>query len=209
MYDENVTDIKVGDTTFNTHFLVTVPDYGSPIPECNTTGPIISPANLALWKILNMIERGLHVQFESKTAPEKIYFFLLEYNKFAQKINNREGEVLNPLATKSLEYFELKMNYRASMEKKASNQEFNPFVKQYTPNSGSKTITPYDNKAISGKFKKKKNRPIDNRGPYEHKLFEMFSQPNAVTADGKIVHDPNAMLGPSMPEYFEDMDLGD
>ena len=49
---------------------------------------------------------------------------------------------------------------------------------------------------------------VDTRGPYEHKLYEMFSQPNAVSADGKIVIDPNTISGPTMPDYFDDMDLG-
>jgi hypothetical protein len=39
-------------------------------------------------------------------------------------------------------------------------------------------------------------------------MFDMFSMPGAVAADGKIVMDPNTIGGSAIPEFFDDMDFG-
>lgn len=211
--ESDTSDFKVGNTSFNTHFMITIPDYGEPVPECNTTAPIIYPANVALWKIVNMIERGLHVQFEDKKAPEKIYFFLTEYNRVAAEINNRSEQVLNPIASKAEEYFRLKLNYQAAVEDKArkiEEEQTNPFAKRIVPPKRVEPTNLYTNEAISARFKKKQKpkKFVDDRDASEHKMFEMFSQPGAVDKDGRLVENTAFIGGTSVPEYFDDLDFG-
>ena len=211
---ENVetSEFKVGNTTFDSHFFITIPDYGVPIPECHTTGPIIYPVCVALTTIVNFIERGLHPQFKDERKCESIYYFLVEYNRVANELNNKAGEILNPLAQKAEDYFLTKLNSsEALLKQKERAESNNPFTKKIVKTNSDLIGSGYTNEYIANKFKKKNNNPkkfVDNRTVAEHKMFDMFSMPGAVAADGKIVMDPNTIGGSSIPEFFDDMDFG-
>lgn len=204
-------EFKVGNTTFNSHYFITIPDYGVSIPECHSTGPIINPICVPLTTIVNFIERGLHPQFKDESKCESIYYFLVEYNLAAAKINNEAGEILNPIAQKAEDYFLMKLNYNDAMTRKRERAESNnPFTKKIVKSNTDIIGSGYSNEYIANKFKKKSNKPkkfVDNRSAPEHKMFDMFSLPGAVTSDGKIVLDPNTIGGNTMPEFFDEMDL--
>ena len=211
---ENVetTEFKVGNTTFSSHYFITIPDYGVPIPECHSTGPIINPICVSLTTILNFIERGLHPQFKDETKCESIYYFLVEYNDAARKINNEAGEILNPIAQKAEDYFLMKLNSKEAMVRQRERAESNnPFTKKIVKTNSDIVGSGYSNEYIANKFKKKKNpkKFVDNRSVQEHKMFELFSMPGAVDNNGRIVLDPNTIGGPVMPEFYDDIDLGE
>ena len=211
---ENVetTEFRVGNTTFNSHYFITIPDYGVQIPECHSSGPIINPICVSLTTILNFIERGLHPQFKDETKCESIYYFLVEYNNAARKINNEAGEILNPIAEKAEDYFLTKLNSKEALTRQRERAESNnPFTKKIIKtNSDIIGSSGYSNEYISNKFKKKKpmsNKYVDKRTAPEHKMFEMFSMPGAVSNDGRIVVDPNTIGGQTIPEFYDDIDL--
>lgn len=211
VYKKVESEFKIGNTDFNTRFLITIPDYGVNIPECHTSGPIIYPVNKPLTDIINMIERGLHVQFEDKDAPERIYFFLKKYNEVATEVNNRCGQDLNPIISTSLEYIKLKLNYIDNSKDKEI-ESSNPFTKQVLTTSSNKYKgNKYTNDSISNRFKRNKNKKkyIDDRQASEHKLFEMFADNSFVREDGSLNTGDNDMFSPGIPSFYDDIDFGD
>ena len=204
-------DFKVGNTSFKSHYFITIPDYDVLIPECHSSGPIINPICVSLTTIVNFIERGLHPQFKDESKCESIYYFLVEYNAMAKKINAEAGEMLNPVAQKAEEYFLLKLNYKESVAKQKENIEnANPFTKKIVKKNSDLIKTGYSNEYIANKLKKKpKNKKfVDSRTIPEHKLYEMFSMPGAISPDGKIIVDPNSIGGSTMPDFYDDMEFG-
>lgn len=202
-------DFRVGNTSFDSHFFVTISDYGVPLPECHSTGPINTPINLPLTTIVNMVERGVHVHPKDDIDSEKIFFFLKEYNRVAKQLNDNAGEVLNLLVEKAEDYFYKKVRFKIAIEtSKEENANPNPFTKRIAPRRPE--VHRYNNEFVANKLKKKKPRKeIDLRAASEHKMYEAFSQPNAVSADGRIVIDPNTIGGQTMPDAFDDISFGD
>lgn len=210
MLTEETTDFKVGNTTFKSYFFITIPDYGVPIPECHSSGPIINPVYVPLATIVNFIERGLHPQFKDESKCESIYYFLVEYNKIAKQLNAAAGEAINPIAQKAEDYFLLKLNYKdATIKLKENEENPNPFTKKIVKTNPKSLGSGYSNDYIADKLKKKsKNKKfVDDRTAPEHKLFEMFSMPNAISPDGKIVVDPNSIGGSFMPDFYDGMEF--
>lgn len=211
VYKKIETDFKIGNTDFNTRFFITVPDYGVSIPECHSSGPIIYPINCRLTDIINMIERGIHVQFEDKDAPERIYFFLKKYNEVATEVNNRCGQDLNPIIITSLEYMKLKLNYiDNSKEKEKEKDTSNPFTKQILTTSSNKYKgNKYTNESIANRFKRNKKKTIENKPASEHKMFEMFADSSFVGEDGSLNTGDTEIFSSVMPNFYEDIVFGD
>lgn len=209
VYKKIETEFKIGNTDFNTRFFITVPDYGVSIPECHTSGPIIYPISVQLTDIINMIERGIHVQFEDKDAPERIYFFLKKYNEVATEANNRCGQDLNPIITTSLEYIKLKLNFIDNSKDKEED-ESNPFTKRILTTSSNKYKgNRYTNESIANRFKRNKKKTIEDKPASEHKMFEMFADSTFVGEDGSLNTGDTEIFSPVMPNFYEDIEFGD
>lgn len=208
-------DLKLGDTTFKTSFKVTVPDYGAPIPEAHTTSPIINPIRMKLYIISNLIERGLHVQFVDKQDVEKMYFFIKLYNETAAKINKEAQETLNPLALETENYLAKKLRFHIHKDNTEIEKEIkpdNPFKQQYKIPKVYKSTNVYNNENIINKLKGKNNKSkafVDNRDLSEYKMYEMFSHPGAIGPDGQIINNPNTNFTESIPQYYDEMELGE
>jgi hypothetical protein len=209
VYKKIETEFKIGNTDFNTRFFITVPDYGVSIPECHTSGPIIYPVNRPLTDIINMIERGIHVQFEDKDAPERIYFFLKKYNEVATEVNNRCGQDLNPIITTSLEYIKLKLNFIDNSKDKEVDTS-NPFTKRIlTTSSNEYKGNRYTNESIANRFKRNKKKIVENKPASEHKMFEMFADSTFVGEDGSLNTGDTEIFSPVMPNFYEDIEFGE
>lgn len=209
VYKKIETEFKIGNTDFNTRFFITVPDYGVSIPECHSSGPIIYPISVQLTDIINMIERGIHVQFEDKDAPERIYFFLKKYNEVAIEANNRCGQDLNPIITTSLEYIKLKLNFIDNSKDKEEDTS-NPFTKRILTTSSNKYKgNRYTNESIANRFKRNKKKNIEDKPASEHKLFEMFADSTFVGEDGSLNTGDTEIFSPVMPNFYEDIEFGD
>jgi hypothetical protein len=75
---------KVGNTTLNSSFKVTIPAYDIALPEINSSSPVIMPITVSASIIINWLERGIYVEFaDGASVAEKLLFFLLEYNRYA------------------------------------------------------------------------------------------------------------------------------
>lgn len=203
---ENI-DFKIGNTSLQTMFYITIPDYGAPIPECHSHGPISIPFMQPVYNIVNMINRGLHVQ-PSLEDSEKIYLFLIEYNREARRINKEVGEEINPVATEAEDYFFNKMKFKYGKEYKEENKDENPFVK--TSNIMIKSSNILNSNTIQNTFKTRK--PKDNKKYQEriHKMYDIFSSPEYMDPDGNLID--NMMkkiddLGEDMPGYMEDINF--
>ncbi len=208
MAEIETSDFKVGNTTFSSCYFITIPDYDVPIPECHSSGPIIDPICVPLSTIVNFIERGLHPQFKDNSKCESIYYFLIEYNEIARKINSEAGEVLNPIAQKAEDYFKLKLGYIESVNKhKEELEKENPFKKKIVTSNSDAIGAKYSNNSITNRLFKKKQKdkkPV----PHDYKLYDMFSMPESISSDGRIIIDPNTIGGNTMPDFYDNMDFG-
>lgn len=207
-YTKVETEFKIGNTTFDTLFSITIPDYGVSIPECHSSGPIIYPIKRPLSDIVNMIERGLHVQFEEKDAPERIFFFIKKYNEVASEANAKCGMELNPIISTTLEYIKLKLRYLDDSKEKEVNEN-NPFTKKILSTSSKNNKgNRYNNETISNTFKRNKSKKnfTDNRTASEHKMFEMFSDESFISSDGALNIGDNVLdPSPNIPNFYEDI----
>lgn len=207
-------DFKLGNTTLNSLFDITIPyNYGDPVPECHSHAPIGTPFKQPLYNIINMISRGLKVQ-PTLEDSEKIYYFLVAYNKQAIEMNKSLGENVNPVATKAEEYFYKKIAYKVSKEVKENDMiQNNPFTKIIAPKHEIKTNV-VSNKSIQSSFRKNNGKSVkirlDNRRPEEHKLYEIFNSPNGSLIAPEGIYDETndiSRINKNMPDYLDEMDL--
>lgn len=204
-------DFKLGNTTLNSLFDITIPyNYGDPVPECHSHAPIGTPFKQPLYNIINMINRGLRVQ-PSLDDSEKIYYFLVAYNKQAAELNKQLGEMVNPIAQEAEDYFYKKMAFKISKEVKEDPMiQNNPFTKVIAPNHTSRANV-LTSKSIQATFKKH-NKPtkikIDTRRPEEHKMYEMFNAPEGSLIAPNGVEQESYNLNKNMPDYMNDMVFG-
>lgn len=174
-------EFKVGDFHHNYCVPITVPDYGVSIPECHSTGPIGSPVYLEVYKVVNMIQRGIHVQFTRKDDDVKLYYFIHSWNKIANEINKQAGETLNAVATETENYLLEKVRYKITIEEKESGEDnsesenFNPFKHRLHPIKTTYANNYITNDTIQNKFRKKKVSDETRKHISEHKLFDIFN----------------------------------
>ena len=210
MQQYETVEFKLGNTTLKSLFNITIPyNYGDPVPECHSHAPIGVPFKQPLYNIINMINRGLKVQ-PSLEDSEKIYYFLIAYNKQAAELNKQLGEIVNPMAQEAEDYFSKKMSFKVAKENREDPMvQHNPFTKTIAP-----PYTPKSNvlnsKAIQATFKKynKSKTKIDTRRPEEHKMYEMFNVPDsALLAPNGIDQEAFNVnkINKDMPDYMDDM----
>lgn len=196
---------KLGNTTFDSMFWINLPyNYGEPVPECHSHCPIPHYFMQPLYNIVNMINRGLKVQFKNEQDTESIYLFLVEYNRAARDYNKQLGEEVNPIAIEAEEYFYLKMKTRFSKDEEmfVKNNE-NPFSKRIAPIS-----KPNDEFKLQLKLSQKKKPEQKLMSPEEHKMYEMFNSDNIVSPDGSVGITPkNDKDFTSLPSYIDEIDF--
>ena len=147
----------VGNTTLDTMFKVSVMDYGVSLPEVHATGPLITPQSVRVSAIINWIERGLCVDFVSKSDEEKVLYFVLAYNKYAKEVNNEAQSVKYKLALVAQKWLILDLHWQGKLDDtKRSETSANPFVKRQHVNSYNQPKAVYNNDTIRAKFSKKK-----------------------------------------------------
>lgn len=210
MLQYETVDFKLGNTTLNSLFDITIPyNYGDPVPECHSHAPIGIPFKQPLYNIINMINRGLKVQ-PSLEDSEKIYYFLVAYNKQAAELNKSLGENANPIAQEAEDYFFKKMAFKISKEVKENVAiQTNPFTKVIAP-VHEKHTNVLNSKTIQSTFKKNKPKThIDMRRPEEHKMYEIFNAPDSslISPEGIDTNNFNDVnkINKNMPDYMDDI----
>lgn len=202
---------KLGDVDMNTMFKITVPDYGRKVQELNNMStPIIYPTFVSAWKIINMIQKGFHINLSPEDS-EKLYFFVAYYNRQATILNNESGEIINPIAQEAETYLSYKVKTKIHDEEiKEEEVNKNPFKPIFVSKNKVRHNV-YNNSTIQDKFRKKKKsqniveEAIPNRAP---RLYDMFSDSVSIAPDGRaIFNNKNVDLNRDMPEYMEDIDF--
>jgi hypothetical protein len=89
----NEGDFKVGNTKLSTPILIRIPEYGHELPEIHSSSPISLPMYAAVAHIINWLERDIGVEFCNPKDMERVLFFLLEYNRFAQEANKKIDDI--------------------------------------------------------------------------------------------------------------------
>lgn len=178
-------DFIVGNTTLDSLITVTVDDYVADLPEVHSSGPIITPMSIEVRTIINWIERGLHVQFTNNKDAEKLLFFVMEYNKYAEQANaaNKSDIEIKPLklASNAQSYLIKKLHWqetKVQSEDESYNSDNNPFQKRtHSIKMQLAQDAPYTNASVQNKFKKKTESTVQlSRSPDEVRMYDIFSQ---------------------------------
>lgn len=184
-------DFIVGKTTLDTRFKVRVLTYEVSLPEINSYGPIATPVSVSVSTIINWLERGIILDFSNIKEEESVYYFLLEYNKYANQINNEEKREVLKLSVKALEFLRKDLKYELPKIDKPST--INPFAKKKfvsTVNkdvmvNGSGLSKEYNNITIQNKFKNTNDitRTVPtakNKNMEDIKMYDMFDNKNLI-----------------------------
>jgi hypothetical protein len=86
-------EFKVGNTKLSTPIMIRIPEYGHELPEIHSSSPISIPMYASVANIINWFERDIGVEFCNKTDMERVFFFVLEYNRFAQDANKKIDDI--------------------------------------------------------------------------------------------------------------------
>lgn len=199
---------KLGDTTLDSTFFITIPEYGVPIPECNSHGPIGYPIRQPLYNIINMIERGLHVQMSNEDA-EKMFLFVNMYNKMAMETNKEAGEVLNPLISTTEDYLALKIKcIESNAIAKEKEENVNPFNYPIIPPKRTKTNV-YTNERVQNVFKKKnKKKRAMEIIQRPARMYDEFNEHVNINSNGVVVNN-DLDMSRDVPDYFSNINFGD
>ena len=196
---------KLGDTTFDSMFSINLPyNYGESVPECHSHCPIPYYFMQPLYNIVNMINRGLKVQFENEDETERVYLFLVEYNRVARNYNKQLGEEVNPIASEAEEYFYTKMKTRFSKDQEVFEKgNENPFNKPIAPKQNDNIVKLQIKSMMPNKKKVERIK-----SPEEHKMYEIFNSENLIAPDGSIGVTPKTDKDfSSLPGYIDDRDF--
>jgi hypothetical protein len=185
--------LKVGNTTFSSLFQIRIPEYGYELPEINSSSPIIMPMFNSVANIINWLERGIYVEFHDKKDAEKIFFFIMEYNRFAEgenkKIDNIDDQY-NIAANAQMRLFKI-IDYKHYVEKMKADEEIpfkhNPFkgIKKHSDKEqiSSSYKNPFVKRVKQGiKKKQQLNLPVPD-DIFAYDLFKPSPDMNIVEAD--------------------------
>jgi aspartyl/asparaginyl-tRNA synthetase len=120
--------LKVGSTTLATPVKIRIPDYGYELPEIHSSSPIPLPMYNPVAHIINWLERGINIEFCTKEDADKVFFFIIEYNRFAEAENKNIENVDDQykLAIKAQEKLFKMIDYKNYIEKKKADGDI-PF----------------------------------------------------------------------------------
>jgi hypothetical protein len=190
---------KVGNTTLSTPIQIRIPDYGYELPEIHASSPLSMPTYISVANIINWLERGINIDFCDQNNMERVFFFIMEYNRFAKEENKKFDDDKDHyrLALNAQNRLFRDINYKHEINNKKAD-EVSPFkVKPYkrTANAYSsdyKNSYSRKQKALMPEsMKKKKVKPISPENVY---AFDIFTS------------NPDTLLAESDP--FSDIDFG-
>jgi hypothetical protein len=173
--------LKVGNTTFSSIFQIRIPEYGQELPEIHSSSPIIMPMYNSVANIMNWLEREIYIEFCNKEDAEKVFFFIIEYNRFAvsenKKIDNIEEQY--KIASKAQDRLTAILDYRHYIEKKKADEEIpfkNNLFKGIKRNKGKEQISSsYKNPFIKrGKEGMKKKQRVSQVSPDDIFAYDLF-----------------------------------
>jgi hypothetical protein len=155
-------DFKVGNTTLSTPVLIRITEYGHELPEIHSSSPIPIPMYASVANILNWLERDIGIEFCDKKDMERLFFFVMEYNQFAQEQNKKINDIEKyyKIATKAQKNLYRSLDFNNFIETQKAEEEI-PFKKRLFKSSSSqqKNITSsYHNPFVDKRFKDKQNK---------------------------------------------------
>jgi hypothetical protein len=153
-------DFKVGNTTLSTPILIRIIEYGHELPEIHSSSPVSVPMYVPVAHIINWLERDIGVEFCDKKDMERVFFFLLEYNRFAQDTNKKIDDIEKhyKVAMKAQTNLYRALDYNNFMETKKAEEEI-PFKKKLFKNSSPRKgiVSSYRNPFLDKKLKNKES----------------------------------------------------
>jgi hypothetical protein len=162
---------KVGNTTLSTPIRIRIPEYGYELPEIHSSSPIPMPMYTKLENIINWLDRGIDIDFcGSKENLEKVFYFVLEYNRFIQEENKKITDLNDHYrpALNAQERLYRMIDYKSFVETKKAKNEV-PFKKSLykgIPHSGEGIDV---TQSYKNPFLKKKNK---SKGPLSQVPYE-------------------------------------
>jgi hypothetical protein len=78
--------------SFNSPVLVRIPEYDVYIPEIRRNGPIMSYIALKVKQVVNIIDRGLNVEFKDRNVQKETLALVKQYTILANEENERVGK---------------------------------------------------------------------------------------------------------------------
>jgi hypothetical protein len=177
----NAGEFKVGNTTLSTPIRIRVPEYGHELPEIHSSSPIPMPMYTELRHIINWLDRGIDIDFcGSKENLEKVFYFILEYNRFVQEENKKIEDIdrqYRPALNAQDKLYRM-IDYKSFIESKKARQEV-PFKKNIykgIPHNGEGIDA---TQSYKNPFFKRKNKP---KGPLPQVPYEEPITPGEVHA---------------------------
>jgi hypothetical protein len=185
--------LKVGNTTFSSLFRIRIPEYGYELPEIHSSSPIIMPMYNSTANIMNWLEREIYIEFCNKEDAERVFFFIMEYNRFAEsenkKIDNLDEQY--KIASKAqMRLFKI-IDYKHYIEKKKADEEI-PFKRNLfkgikRPNIDGQISSSYKNpfmkRGKEGVKKRQRVLPTTPDDIFAYDLFKPSPDVNIVEAD--------------------------
>jgi hypothetical protein len=175
---------KVGNTTLQTPLKIRITDYGYELPEINASTPLSMPIYAKAAFIINWLERGINVEFADIKSEERLFFFITEYNRFAneenKKIDNVENHYKLALNAQERLYKELDFKHVLKIKKEIQSSPFEMKLYKGIPKTSPNRVDKDIKKDSLKKSKSSKNikavykdRPV---GPGDSHAFDIFSQ---------------------------------
>jgi hypothetical protein len=150
--------LKVGKTTLSTPVQIRIPVYGYELPEINSSSPIPMPMYTSVSNIINWLERGIDVEFSDNKDREKVFFFVLEYNRFVLKENKKiedPDKQLRPATNAEQNLFK-RIDFTSYINKKEADGMIpfkrKPFKGKVKPENKGQVSTSYKNPNIKNKL---------------------------------------------------------
>jgi len=102
----------------NTIVKVRVPSYDVYIPEFRVHGPIMQFMPTKIRNVINMMERGLIVEFQTKAMEFKVLDVVKRFTLVASSENERVGREVYKLPIKTQESLVMSLNLKQKHERK-------------------------------------------------------------------------------------------
>jgi hypothetical protein len=172
-------DFKVGNTTLKSPIMIRILDYGWDLPEIHSSSPIGIPTYTSVANIINWLERGIDVEFcNKKIDMERVFFFLLEYNRFAEEENKKIDAIENHyrIASNAQARLYRTLDYNNFIEKRKADEKI-PFKKNLTKKIKQKKnsiVSSYRNPYME-KQNQKGQRTSDESNPTESYAYDVFA----------------------------------
>jgi len=106
--------------TFDNIVKVRVPEYDVYIPELKTHGPVQHFMPTKIRNVVNMMERGLTIIFESKEKEMAVLTLVKQYSVIANSENERIGKEIYSIPIKTQELLVRSLNIKESIHRKDS-----------------------------------------------------------------------------------------